>query len=313
MLKAKESKHNIKLLKNSGFNLFLMNLPFLFLVFLLCYLPIYGWAYAFFDYKPGLSLFDTKFVGLKYFNRLVQDRYAILDIARVLKNTFAMNFIGYLYAPIPMIFALFLSEVRGRHFKKIVQTLTTLPHFISWVLVFSVAYAMFSVGDGLFNKILLHQGLIDTPINFLINPDHTWLKMSLWTLWKGFGWNSILYFAAISGIDQELYEAAHIDGAGRFRIMWYITIPHLIPTFFVILVLSIAHFLNTGMEQYFLFSNPMNLSQIEVLDLYVYNQGITKGVYPYATAISMLKSIIGVLLLFMANKLSKIVRGVGVI
>ena len=302
----------LPLYRQEGFRLFLMNLPFIILVIIICYLPLYGWIYAFYDYKPGVPLSKTAFVGLKYFQQMVQDKYAVNDLLRVLKNTFGIQIIGYLGSPLPMIFAIFLSEVRGRHYKKAVQTITTIPNFISWVLVYAVAYSMFSVGDGFFNKLFVSIGVIDAPINFLADNRGIWFKMWLWSFWKGCGWNAIIYFAAIAGIDEELCEAARVDGAGRFRIIWHITVPHLMPTFFVLLILSIASFLNLGMEQYFVFSNGMVRNSIEVLDLYVYNQGMIKYQYPFTTAVGMLKSIVGLLLLFFANRLSKVVRGEGI-
>ncbi|NLD87395.1 MAG: sugar ABC transporter permease, partial [Clostridiales bacterium] len=224
-----------------------------------------------------------------------------------------INLIGYCFSPIAMFFAMFLTEITNKKYKKFIQTATTLPNFVSWATVYSVAYAMFSVSDGLLNHILLDLGLIEQPINFLTSTKFLWLKMVLWQVWKGTGWSAIIYFAAISGIDQEMYEAAMIDGAGRYKTMWYITLPQLMPTFFVLLILSIGNFLNTGMEQYFIFSNPMTSDKLEVLDLYVYNQGIVKVQYPYTTAVGMLKSIVGIILLFFANKLSKLVRGYGIL
>ena len=211
-----------------------------------------------------------------------------------------------------MIFAIFLTEVRGRHFKKTVQTLSTLPNFISWVLTFAVAWAMFSTDDGLVNKLLVKLGVVDSGISFLASSNWLWFKMWLWQFWKGCGWSAILYFAAIASIDQELYEAARVDGAGRFRMMWHITVPHLMPTYFVLLILGIASFLNTGMEQYYVFANGMNKNSIEVLDLFVYYKGIVNYNYSYTTAVGMLKSLIGVALLFTANRLSKAVRGDGI-
>lgn len=299
--------------KKEGIRLFLLMLPFLALVFIICYLPLYGWSYAFFKYRPGVPLTMDKFVGLKYFKMIVQDKYAVQDILRVMGNTFIFNIYGWLYAPLPMIFAMFLSEMRSAKFKKVVQTMTTIPNFISWVLVYSVAYAMFSLDDGLVNRILIEVGILEEGINFLATPKGARFTQSLWGLWKSLGWSSIIYFAAISGIDQALYEAAKVDGAGRFRIMWHITLPELLPTFFVLLVLSIANFLSNGMDQYYVFTNAMNAKKLEVLDLYLYNQGIGGVNYSYSTAVSMLKSVVGVVLLFGANSLSRLVRGSSVI
>ena len=153
-------------------------------------------------------------------------------------------------------------------------------------------------------------GITHNPINFLASDSHTWLTMCLWSVWKGLGYGAIMYLAAVTSIDQEMYEAARVDGAGRFRIMWSITIPSLLPTFFVLLLLSIANFINNGMDQYYVFQNAFNKQHIEVLDLYVYNIGMNGGTsFSLATAISMLKSIVSVFLLFIANTLSKLMRG----
>ena len=156
-------------------------------------------------------------------------------------------------------------------------------------------------------------GLISEPIKFLDSDTHTWLKMILWNTWKSLGWNAIMYLAAITGIDPGLYEAAKIDGAGRFRLMYHITLPELLPTFFVLLMLSIANFLNNGMDQYFVFQNAFNRTHIQVLDLYVYNIGLTGGSFSLATAIGMMKSIVSVVLLTLVNLASKRVRGVSII
>ena len=306
------NKKKIPLYKQKGFQLFLMNLPFLILVFILSYLPLRGWINAFYNYKPGIPLSQSTFTGLKYFTMMFSDRLAVKEIGRVMANTLGINIISYFFSPLAMIFAMFLTEIKSKWYKKFVQTATTLPHFISWVTVYAIAFALFSVNDGLINYLLLQFGWVEEPINFLVETKGLWLKMILWGVWKGTGWSAILYFAAISGIDQEMYEAAMIDGAGRFRMMLHITLPHLIPTFFVLLILSIGNFLNTGMEQYMLFSNPMTADKLEVLDLYVYNQGLIKVQYSYTTAVGMLKSIVGIVLLFGANQLSKMIRGYGI-
>lgn len=301
-------KPNQNLLKQSGFRLFLMILPLLVLVFLFSYMPLYGWIYAFFDYKPGRPLLDCDFVGFRYFTQMLTDKYAFEDIVRVMKNTFAMSFLGMLISPLPMIFAIFLAELKWMPFRKVSQTLATIPNFISWVLVYSVAYAMFSVNDGFINRLLIEFGVVDEGINFLASSDHVWLTMIAWSTWKGLGWSSIMYIAALTGIDQEQYEAAEADGAGRFQKIWHITVPGLLPTYFVLLILSIASLINNGMEQYFIFQNAMNKEHIEVLDLYVYNQGMVGINYSFSTAVSILKSLVSIVLLFFANTLSKVVR-----
>lgn len=235
-----------------------------------------------------------------------------LQLWEVLRNTFVMSGLGLLTSWMPMAFAILLSEIRNRHFKKAVQTLTTIPNFISWVLVYSMAFSLFST-SGMMNTFLQQLGILSKPVQFLQDNTHTWLSMWLWGQWKGLGWGAIMYLAAISGIDQELYEAARVDGAGRFRLIWHITVPSLLPTFFVLLIMNVANFLNNGMDQYFVFQNAFNTSKIQVLDLYVYNLGIKAGNYSLATAISMLKSIVSVTLLFTVNGISKVLRGESIV
>lgn len=302
-----------RLWNKRGFKLFLMISPLLILVFAFSYMPLYGWIYAFFNYKPGRPLFSCEFVGFQNFTMMFADKYAFDEILRVMRNTFAMSFLGILTSPLPMIFAIFLTEIKCVRYKKAVQTLTTIPNFISWVLVYSVAYAMFSVGDGFINRLLINAGVVQEGINFLASSDNIWLSMLGWGTWKGLGWSAIMYMASITGIDQEQYEAADVDGASRMQKIWYITIPGLMPTYFVLLLLSIANLINNGMEQYFVFQNAMNKEYIEVLDLYVYNQGMVGFNYSFATAVSMLKSVVSVALLFFANGLSKVSRGVSII
>lgn len=287
--------------------------PLLLLIFVFSYLPLYGWIYAFFNVRPGFSLFSSEFVGLKWFRSLVANPTQTTEVMRVMKNTMAMSLLGIVTSVFPVIFAILLSELRSVKFKKWVQILTTLPNFISWVLVFSIAFMLLSVDNGIINKLLIDFGFQDKGINFLASDSHIWLKMTLWALWKGLGWGAILYIAAITSIDQELYDAAKVDGAGRFRLMWHITVPGVMSTYFVLLLLSIANFINNGLEQYYVFQNPINKNSIEVLDLYVYNIGLLGSNFSFATAISMLKSIISVALLFFANRLSKLVRGESII
>ncbi|ANS75456.1 ABC transporter permease [Paenibacillus yonginensis] len=298
-----------RLLNQQGFRLFLMSSPLLILVFVFSYMPLYGWIYSFYDYKAGRDLFSTDFVGLKNFKMMFTDHYAVTNILRVMKNTLGMSFLGIVTSVFPMIFAILLSEIRNLRFRKTIQTLVTIPNFISWVLVYSIAYAMFSTNDGLLNRILINNGIRDEGINFLASGNHVWLTMLGYGIWKGLGWGAIIYIAALTNIDAEQYEAARIDGAGRLKMTWHITIPGLLPTFFVLLLLSIGNLLNNGMEQYFVFQNAMNKDSIEVLDLYVYNQGMVGYDYSFATAVGMLKSVVSVLLLFFANFLSKITRG----
>ncbi len=288
--------------------LFYCIIPFVILSFLFAYFPLHGWIYAFFDYKPPLSLSQCEFVGWKWFETLFANKTQVGQMIQVMKNTFAMSLLGILTSILPIGFAMFLNEIKCKRFKNVVQTLTTLPNFISWVLVYSVAFSLFT-DSGMVNTLLQNLGIITNPVKFLDSDAHTWLWMTAWNIWKGLGWGAIMYLAAIAGIDAELYEAARVDGAKRFQLMRYITLPALMPTFFVLLMMSVANFLNNGMDQYYVFQNSFNKEHIQVLDLYVYNIGMTGSSLSLATAISMLKSIVSVALLAMVNWVSKKTRG----
>lgn len=290
----------------------LLVLPFIILSFLFSYFPLHGWIYAFYDYKPPLSLSQCDFVGLQWFRMLFGNKTQVAQMIQVMKNTFAMSLLGIATSILPMLFAIFLNEIKCKWFKSVVQTLTTLPNFISWVLVYSVAFCLFS-NTGMLNTVLQNLGVIDAPMQILDSDSHTWLMMLAWSTWKGIGWNSIMYLASITSIDPELYEAARVDGANRFQLMRHITFPELLPTYFVLLMMSVANFLNNGMDQYYVFQNSFNKEHIQVLDLYVYNIGMTGSSLSLATAISMLKSIISVTLLVIVNVISKKTRGESII
>lgn len=292
--------------------LFYCLIPFIILCFLFSYFPLHGWIYSFYDYKPPLSLSQCDFVGLKWFKTLFANKTQVAQMLQVMKNTFAMSLLGIATSILPAAFAIFLNEIKCKWFKNLVQTLTTLPNFISWVLVYSVAFSLFT-DSGMVNTLLQNMGIITTPIKFLDSDTHTYLWMTLWSMWKGLGWGAIMYLAAIAGIDQELYEAAKVDGANRFELIKNITIPALAPTFFVLLMMSVANFLNNGMDQYYVFQNAFNKEHIQVLDLYVYNIGMTGSSLSLATAISMLKSIVSVTLLAIVNFVSKKTRGSSII
>jgi len=299
--------------KARSYREFLYILPFILLVLVFSYFPLYGWIYAFHDYQPPKPITAETFVGLKWFHYIVSNPVRMADVLRVLRNTFAMSGISLLFSWFPMIFAVFLNEIKCRPYQKFVQTVTTLPNFISWVLVFSIAFNVFG-SNGAVNAVLMDLKLIEKPISFLKSKDHLWFKMWLWLTWKNAGWAAIMYLAAITGIDEQMLEAARVDGATRMQIIRHIIIPSILPTYFVIVMLNIASFLNNGMEQYYVFQNDFNRKFIEVLDLYVYNYARSSiKNYPLSTAISMLKSIVSVALLAGANAFSKLVRGEGFI
>ena len=295
--------------KWESYKLFLYVLPCLIFIFIFKYLPLWGWSYAFFQYKPGRDLFKCAFVGLQNFTALFGNAVMHNNLLRVLRNTFGIQILNYLLMPVPMLFAIFLSEIKSTKFQKAVQTLTTLPHFISWVIMFSLATSLFG-NSGVVNAVLKNFGA--EGINILTTDQHVWLIQSLLALWKSLGWSAIIYFAAITGLDQEVYEAAMVDGASRWQKIRYITIPLLIPTFFVLLIMGIGNFLNSGIDQFLAFGNAMNKEYIEVLDLYVYNLGIGNGQISFSVAVGMMKSVVAVVLFALANFASKKIRGTSV-
>ncbi len=307
MEKIKQLSQNRKW---NNFKLFLYILPVLALVFIFNYLPLWGWSFAFFQYKPGRALVNSEFVGFENFKALFGNAVMRKNLVRVLRNTFGIHLLGYLFTPLPMLFAILLNEVRGNKFKKVVQSLTTLPNFISWVIMLSLATSLFGA-TGLVNTLLSNMG-IDFTVNILTTNKHVWLIQVLLQQWKSLGWNSIIYFAAIAGLDQELFEAAMVDGAGRWKRIWYITIPQLMPTYFVLLIMSIGNFLNTGVDQYLAFGNSLNKEYIETLDLYVYNLGIGSGQISFSVAVGIMKSLVAFVLFFIANTASKKIRGTSV-
>lgn len=252
------------------------------------------------------------FVGLRWFTYLFENEATRNDLLRVLKNTLAISGINIITLWLPMVFAILLTQVNSKRFRRVVQTLTTIPNFLGWVIVYAIAVALFST-TGFVNGFLTN--ILGTPsdVNWLMDSSHMWLKMWLWGTWKGVGWSAIVYISSISGIDPTLYEAATMDGAGRFAKIWNVTIPQLMPTFFVMLLMGIAGILSNGLDQYLVFSNAANGSAIEVLDLYVYNLGIGSGQISMSTVIGMAKSIVSVILLFAANTFSKKVRGESII
>lgn len=290
--------------KKERMALLLMALPFMALVVAFYYVPLFGWTYAFFDYTPGVSLFETQFIGLKNFIMMFSD----ITFLPVMRNTLIFSLLGLLISPIPVILAILLNEVRNRPFKKAFQTITTLPNFVSWIIVYSLAFCLFS-SDGMVNQLLLKLNLVKDPVNILGNASIVYFFQTILMIWKYTGWNAIIYLAAITGIDNELYDAAKVDGAGRFKTMLHITVPGIIPTFLVLLLLSISNILSVGFEQFLVFYNGSVGDFITVLDIYVYKLGIAMGDYSYATAVGILKTLISIGMLFSVNMISKKARG----
>ncbi len=291
--------------------LILMILPFVIWVVIFRYLPIGGWIMAFQDYKPkaGMGMFDYPFVGLKHFIALFQDPM----FYHVMRNTLAMSFLQLIIGfPLPIIFAILLNEVKNIKFKRIVQTCTYLPHFVSWVIVAGIFTTLLS-GDGIMNELLLFLGILKKPIAFLSLPKWFWGICTSAEVWKELGWNSILFLAAITGIDPTLYEAASVDGASRWQSIRHITIPGISSTILVVLVLDIGWMISIGFEKQYLLGNSLVQDYAKVLDLYILDYGIKLGRYSFGTAIGIFKSVVSVILLYSANKFAKRLQGQSVI
>lgn len=287
-------------------NMILLTIPLILLIVAFNYLPLFGWILAFFDYKPGVPLSKVAFKGLFYFKLMFTNGGT--DLLRVITNTMAISFLSILSSPFPAIFAIMLSELKSNRFKRVVQTVTTLPNFISWVIVFSIFFSIFS-SDGVLNTILLKINPLRDPVDVLGNVGGAWYIQTLIFIWKSIGWNAIIYMAAITGIDQELYDAAWVDGAGRFSTILHVTVPGIIETYFVLLLLTISGMLSNGLEQYLMFINPIVQDKLEVLDYYVYRIGVTLNDIPYSTAIGIVKTFVSLTILFSVNFISKKVRG----
>ncbi|QAY66650.1 ABC transporter permease [Paenibacillus protaetiae] len=281
--------------------LYLMSIPFVIWLFVFNYLPLWGWTMAFQNYKPSRSFGEQEWVGLDQFSRLFQDDQFYL----VLRNTLAMSLMGLVVGFLfPIVFAILLNEVKNMGFKRITQTVSYLPHFVSWVVVAGIISSMLSL-DGIVNQLLVWLHILDEPVQFMAKGKWFWGIVTGSDVWKETGWNAIIYLAAITGIDKELYEAARVDGAGRFRQMWNITMPGIRSTIMVLFIMSIGHLLSIGFEKQMLLGNSLVSDYSQVLDLYALNYGIKIAHFSYGTAISMFNSVISIILLFTANGLFK--------
>ena len=291
-----------KLKKKKGYKLFLFLLPGLIYVFVFSYMPLWGWAYAFVDYVPGKKLLNCDFVGFKNFAVLFGNPILRKNLFQALANTLGIHFLSYIFMPLPMLFAVFLNELPGRRFKKVVQTASTLPHFVSWVIMFALATSLLST-TGLLNTLLIERGMIEEPINVLTTDKHVWLTQVLLQQWKGLGWSSIVYFAAIAGIDQEMYEAAVLDGANAWQKIRYITIPMLIPMATVMTLMGLGGIMHSDTGLFYQVTKNVGAirSTTQVLDSYVMNAIMTGSNYGMTSAFTLFQSVVGCLMLLGVN------------
>ena len=281
--------------------LMLMSVPMLFYVILFNYAPMWGWITAFQDYKPKAGIWGSKWVGMKNFQWL----FGREDFINSIRNTLAMSVINLVFGTVSSILlAILLNEVRNRAFKRTVQTVTYLPHFLSMVIVVGMAQNIFA-SDGAVNGLLRSLHLVKEPVFFLGEGRYFWWLVGVINVWKEVGWNTIIYISAMTSIDPSLYEAAAIDGAGRFQRILHVTLPGIKSTFIILLIMNIGHLMEAGFEIQYLLGSSVVMDWSQTIDIFVLQYGISKQQYGVATAAGMFKSIVAIILLVSANTIAK--------
>ena len=280
--------------------IYMMVIPVLVYMILFKYMPMYFLRASFYDYKLLKGFEGSKYVGLKWFERLLSSP----DLWQYIKNTLSLNLLSLaIVFPAPLVFAILLNEIHSAPYKKIVQTVSYLPHFISTVVLVSMINTICSPSLGVLAKIYKSMGM--TPVNFMGNPDYFYAINIISGLWQGTGWNAVIYISAIAGIDACLYEAARIDGANRWKQILHVTIPGLLPTFILLLIMQIGQLLNCVFDKIYLLQNTLNLQVSEMLPTYVYKTGRISQKYGLATAGGLFNSVISVVLVLIANTISR--------
>lgn len=281
--------------------LYFMIIPWMIYTFIFSYYPLSGWIMAFQNYRPAKGYAGSEFVGLDQFRFLFGD----LEFWRSVRNTLAMSLMnlvfGFLFA---IVFALLLNEIRHTGFKRLTQTVSYLPHFLSWIIVCSLVSNMLSTNDGAVNNLLMELGIIDEPVLWLGDQKYFWWITTFANIWKETGWNSIIYIAAITGIDQALYEAAELDGANRFRKMWHVTLPGIRSTIVVLLIMNLGWVLNASFEVPYILGEGLLQDVSQTIDIFVLKYGMNIGNYSLATAAGIFKSVISLGLVFTTNAIA---------
>jgi putative aldouronate transport system permease protein len=286
--------------------LWLMILPAFISTLLFSYGPMFGLYMAFINYQPGGgsffgAFFHSKFIGLDWFRYFFNNG----DFWIIMRNTLAQSLLSLLLGfPAPIILALAINEVRSGAFKRVVQTISYLPHFISWVIAANIIITLLS-SQGLVNKILMLLHVTDKPIGFFQNGHYFWWIIASSNMWKDMGFNAIMYLAAIASINPELYEAAKVDGASRMKQMLYVTLPSLRPTIVILLILAVGGVLNAGFDQQYLMQNDLVLKYSDVIDTYTFRYGLQNGMFSYGAAVGLFKSVVAFILVLMVNRIAK--------
>ncbi len=269
--------------------------------FIFYYVPLVGWLMAFQNYKPVLGVFKSEFIGLDKFKFLFEDESFI----RVIRNTFAMGIINLVCTFVmAILFAILLNEIKTKGSKKVVQTISYLPHFLSWIIVTGILHDALS-GSGIINELLMNFHIISKPIDFFAHEGYFWPIVAFANVWKETGWNAIIYLAAITSIDPSLYEAAAIDGAGRWAKIKHVTLPGIKPTIMILLLMNVGNILNAGFEIQYLLGNGLVQKVSQTIDIYVLKWGISQADYSLGTAAGIFKSVVSIGLILVFNNIAK--------
>ena len=294
-------KSKLKLLGKQKL-LILMSVPFVLYIILFRYIPLWGWTMAFQDYKPYKTFAEQDWVGFKWFAQLFTEKEFLLSLRNTVGMSLISTALGYITA---ILIAVFLNEVRYIGIKRFVQTVSYLPHFLSWVIVCGLVANVLSVEDGILNDILLGLHLVKAPIQWLAVPKYFWHIIGWTYVWKEVGWNTIVYLGAMTAIDPCLYEAAQIDGCGRLRKIWHITLPGIKPTIIIMMIMSAGHILDANFEMPFFLQNGLIIDYANTIDLYVLKFGFKLFNFSLATAAGIFKNGVNIILLLLANWLAK--------
>jgi putative aldouronate transport system permease protein len=279
-----------------------MSLPMILYIILFTYVPLWGWTMAFQNFKIAKSLTTQEWVGLYWFKFLFNDK----QFLQTIRNTIVMSFINISLGFITAIgLSLMLNEVKKTFFKRSIQTISYLPHFLSWVIVTGLVSSMLTTDNGAINRLLMFFGIIKEPVLWLSESKYFWGIVGFTYVWKEVGWNTIIYLAAMTGIDPNLYEAADIDGCNRYQKMWLITLPCIKPTIIILLIMSIGSILDAGFELQYLLRNGMVMNVSDTIDIYVLLFGLSRSNYSLATAAGMFKNVVNISLIFIANKIAQ--------
>ncbi|MGN8644871.1 ABC transporter permease [Gracilibacillus sp. HCP3S3_G5_1] len=296
--KSKWKKFILQIAKDKY--LYLLALPGLIYFLLFKYVPMWGITIAFKDFSPFLGYVESPWVGWQHFQRLFSNQ----DFLMLLRNTLAISFLNLLFFfPLPIILSLLLNEVRNQIYKRTVQSIIYLPHFLSWVIIASLTFMLLSKSEGVINQLIVFFGF--EKFDFLTNSNIFWFLLTGQSIWKEAGWGTIIFLAAIAGVNTELYEAAKIDGANRFRQIWHVTLPAIRNVIIILLILRLGDVMEVGFEQVFLMYNGAVSEVAEVFDTYVYRVGIQQGQFSYSTAVGLFKSLVGLVLVVVANRMAK--------